>query len=236
LGFLLAGVLKRAAELEIPAVQRVLSPFKDYDFSSRNRLAAFQDGLEMLFDRPVQGYGWRNIMGLHDSLYLRPELAEGSALRLNDFLIIGIRLGIPSVFALFFFGAFWLNIGASKLRETGLPAANKQSPADSFASIFLKAERQDLLLCRAAVLTFAIGLLFNDGLLRLAIGGPLWLFLTFSVDLQEISERRTTDKSRLQQAATWQGKREQDCPRALETQQASRLADRGCPARIGLSY
>lgn len=175
LGFLLVLAFKTAEQKQIPIVQRMVSAFGQRDFSSQNRLASYQDGINMLTDRPFAGFGWENVIRVHTALYLQSGLSTGEAIKLNDFLMLALRLGLPmfSVFLLF----LWVWFSAGR-RQNPMP----------------KKFDQDIRLCRSATLMLAVGFLFMDGLFRLACGGAFWLFLTLSLDFGAIAPRAITDE------------------------------------------
>ena len=176
IGFVLICGLKVAADGQISFAQRILSVFSNRDFSSQNRLASYQDGINMLLDHPWAGYGWDNIIAIHTALYLQSGLSTGDAIKLNDFLMFALRFGVP-IFALFLFYLwFWLASG-DKARE------------------HTQTDNSDILLCRTATLMLAIGFMFTDGLFRLATGGAFWLFLTLSFDFAALPPARKSNQS-----------------------------------------
>ena len=160
---------KRLAHSKIPIVQRTESAFGKRDFSSQNRIASYQDGINMLMDHPIAGYGWDDVVAIHTALYLQPGLTDGSPLKLNDSLMLALRLGLPMFIVFLLFIWVWLSA------ESG----NKE--------ITLQKGRHDILLCRMATMMFAVGFLFNDGIFRLTLGGLFWLFLTLSFDFGAIT-------------------------------------------------
>lgn len=162
-GFILVCVIKIAAGAQVPLVQRSLSAFNERDFSSQNRLASYQDGINMLLDHSWLGYSWDDVIAIHNALYLQSGLSTGEALKLNDFLMFALRFGVP-IFAMFLLYLWvWLSAGKNEVRTT-------------------QCTDGDILLCRTATLMLAIGFLFTDGLFHLAPGGAFWLFLTLSFD------------------------------------------------------
>lgn len=175
IGFVFICGLKIAADAQVSFVQRVLSVFSNRDFSSQNRLASYQDGINMLLDQPWSGYGWDNIISIHTALYLQSGLSTGDAIKLNDFLMFSLRFGVPifAVFTLYLW--IWLSAGTKN---------STQSRSNS-----------DILLCRMATLMLAIGFMFTDGLFRLATGGSFWLFLTLSFNFAALSASRNSSHS-----------------------------------------
>lgn len=181
IGFASAYAIKRASQSKTVVVQRVFSAFNRADFSSRNRLDSYQDGINMLLDHPLAGYGWQDVIAIHSGLYLQPGLYDGSALRLNDFLMFALRFGLPTLMIFALFAWYWL---------LARPKAEPQS------------WNNDIVLCRTAVLMFAVGFIFSDGLCRLATGGGCWVFLTLAMDFDSVSWPRLATSSRTEATST----------------------------------
>lgn len=176
IGFVLVCVLKFAANAQVSFAQRIFSIFSNRDFSSQNRLASFQDGINMLLDHLWIGYGWDNIIAIHSALYLQSGLSTGEAIKLNDFLMLALRLGLPLFAVFLFYLRVWLLRG------------DKDRALRSICDA-------DILLCRTATLMLAISFMFTDGLFRLVSGGSFWLFLTLSFDFASLSSARRTNQS-----------------------------------------
>ncbi len=157
--------IKRVSQSRMLVAQRLFSAFNRADFSSRNRLASYQDGINMVMDRPLAGYGWGHLVAIHNNLYLQPGLYDGQALVLNDFLRLALRFGIPTFVIFVLFAWVWL----SARPKTKLQPLN-----------------YDIVLCWTVVLMFAVGFIFSDGLCRLASGGSFWLFLTMAMDFESL--------------------------------------------------
>ncbi len=161
LGTSLSYGVKKALNFHVAVVEKIAVTFDPNDFSSRNRLASYQDGINMLVDRPLAGYGWQSIPKVHSELYLQPGLAEGQALALNDFLKLALHLGLPglALLAVLIWATFF---GRSKGAN---PSCN-----------------MTLILCRMVVVILFVSFNFSDGLLRLSLGGSFWLFLALSAN------------------------------------------------------
>lgn len=143
---------------------RVIAAFGNKDFSSMNRLASYQDGINMIMDRPLCGNGWGDVIALHSALYLQSGISNGIAIKLNDFLMLVIRLGIPASCLLMICLVVWW-------------FASSHDMSNGDAASFV-----DKCLCRVALITFSAGFMFSDGLFQLAFGGSMWLFGTLSFD------------------------------------------------------
>jgi hypothetical protein len=140
--------------------KRLLATFSAADFSSRNRIMSYQDGVNMLMDRPLTGYGWEDIIAIHNSLYLHEGLSDGTAIILNDFLIFALRFGVVTLAVLLML--MWISI-ASRNRNQNL--------------------RPRLLECKIAFMMLGTGFLFTDGFFSLTAGGLFWLFMTLSFEI-----------------------------------------------------
>lgn len=168
-GICLAVAIKTVSQSRLALVQRAFSAFSQVDFSSRNRLASYQDGIDMLLDKPLAGFGWQDLVAIHDQLYLQSGLSDGAALKLNDFLMFALRFGIPTLALFILFIRFWFLAPARALQTRW---------------------NDDIALSQAAVLMLATGFVFSDGLCRLAPGASFWLFLTLAMDFEAIITSR----------------------------------------------
>ncbi len=172
IGFCLSCGVKKALKSNLAGMQRIFSPFNEADFSSRNRIASYQDGINMLMDKPLTGYGGRNIVAVHDDLYLQSGLSDGEAIVLNDFLMLALRFGIPTIalFSLF----IWISLS---MRSSGW--RRYESDGNEW--------NNNIMWCRMATLMLAVGFVFSGGIFRLAPGGAFWLFLMLSMELEAIA-------------------------------------------------
>lgn len=128
--------------------KRIQSVANTYDLSWRNRLTAWDGALGMIMDHPFLGSGWINMVERFEQLYSSTRLAEGLSIILNDYLTLGIGLGIP---AILIFG--WL-VGFSFA-----PRSCPLSPSQS------------------ALLVLLTGFAFDGGLFKLALAVPFWMLL-----------------------------------------------------------
>src|SRR5581483_399246 len=93
-------------ETDFYPVRRALSAVSGVDFSSRNRIAAWEGSLQITAEHPWCGAGWNQPESLYEHYYLPPKLSERAAFETNDHLMLGATLGVP---ALFCFGMYvWL--------------------------------------------------------------------------------------------------------------------------------
>jgi O-antigen ligase len=90
LGFWSFGHTERAV------ARRAYSVVNGNDFSWRNRVAAWEGGLQMMSEKPWFGFGWNRPERVYSALYRPAKVDEGMAIQLNDFLMLGMTLGLPA--------------------------------------------------------------------------------------------------------------------------------------------
>ncbi len=143
-------------------VRRAVSVVNANDFSWRNRVAAWEGALRMAAEKPWFGLGWGRPEAAYDHFYRERKVAEGAAIQMNDYLMLGATLGVP---ALACFGMyFWLCLGR------GLPMDNSQSPMAGKEG-WLRAT------CRAGAIVLLVGFWFDGGLFKLATAAVFWVLL-----------------------------------------------------------
>jgi O-antigen ligase len=141
--------------------RRAYSAANVNDFSWRNRVAAWEGSLQMLADKPWFGFGWNQPERVYDQYYRAAKVGEGMALQMNDYLILGMTLGLP---ALVCFSVYlWLGL------VQGSPMANRKS--QMAGGDWLKAA------CRAGTVVLLVGFWFDGGLFKLATGATFWILL-----------------------------------------------------------
>jgi O-antigen ligase len=141
--------------------RRAYSVANENDFSWRKRLAGYEGALMMMADRPWFGFGWNQPERVYDALYRPAKVDEGMAIQLNDYLMLGMTLGVP---ALFCFGVYlWLSLAGR------LPIANGRWQMG-------EGERVNAI-CRAGALVLLVGFWFDGGLFKLATGATFWILL-----------------------------------------------------------
>jgi O-antigen ligase len=144
-------------------VRRAFSVGNVNDFSWRNRVTAWGGALQMIADRPWLGFGWNQAERVYYSFYQPNKLAEGAAIQMNDYFMLGASLGFP---ALVCFGAYlWLSFGRPK-SEVRSPKSEEREKDDC-----LKAT------CRASAIVLLVGFWFDGGLFKLATAVPFWMLL-----------------------------------------------------------
>jgi O-antigen ligase len=156
-------VVLNARGTDHPLARRVASMGNINDFSWRNRVAAWEGALQIIAEKPLVGHGWAGTDQIFDTFYRPAKLSEGMAIQLNDYLTLGIRLGIPGLVAFALFLVLRTSAGlriacASTNREPdSSPGTRSQTP---FLAVSLA----------AAALVFAVAFWFEGGLFKLATG------------------------------------------------------------------
>ena len=178
------GAFWQLHQVEHTVVRRALSAGNVNDFSWRNRVAAWEGALQMMSDRPWLGFGWQHPGRVYDNLYLPPNVAEGAAFQLNDYLMLGASVGLPA------FICFLVCVGLSlrgKAKGQRLKAEGRSQKDEGEGQ---KAEGKMLpteggiatddgvrIACRAGAIALFIGFWFDGGLFTLATAAPFWILL-----------------------------------------------------------
>lgn len=169
--------------------RRVASAANAKDFSSRNRVAAWEGALQMIADKPFFGYGWNGPVRVQGELYRNPKLDDVLAVQLNDYFLLGATLGIS---ALFCFVAF---VGLS------LSPKSKAQSLKSETDSGLRPPASDFglpVICRSAAVILLVGFWFDGGLLKLATEATFWILLALGsveeVDGSQLRVEREVSK------------------------------------------
>jgi O-antigen ligase len=101
------------------------------DFSWRKRVAAYEGAVQMMADKPWFGYGWNQPEAVYDQYYRAAKVDEGMAIQLNDYLMLGMTLGLPALLC------FVVYVGLS-LR--GSPRSKVQGPKSGRGSLKSKVQ------------------------------------------------------------------------------------------------
>jgi len=163
-------------ELEGRVARRAFSVVNANDFSWRKRVAAYEGALQMLADKPWFGFGWNQPERVYDALYRPAKVDEGMAIQLNDYLTLGMTLGVPALVC------FCMYAGLS-LR--GRQKAKGQMPKNRAPASDTRRETPDLrretlpypAVCRAGAVVLLVGFWFDGGLFKLATGATFWILL-----------------------------------------------------------
>ncbi len=109
----------------------------------------------MMADKPWFGFGWNQPERVYTAFYCPAKVDEGMAIQLNDYLMLGMTLGLP---ALLCFVAY---VGLALLPQSKIANRKSQMSAP----------------CRAGALVLLVGFWFDGGLFKLATGATFWILL-----------------------------------------------------------
>jgi len=159
-------------ELEGRVARRAFSVVNANDFSWRKRVAAYEGALQMLADKPWFGFGWNQPERVYDALYRPAKVDEGMAIQLNDYLMLGMTLGVPALVC------FCMYVGGCLVRGARSGVRSRERRTDAGASDF-GLRTSDFLpaVCRAGAIVLLVGFWFDGGLFKLATGATFWIVL-----------------------------------------------------------
>jgi len=157
------------------------------DFSWRNRVVAWQGATRMMLDRPVIGFGWSEAEAAYGKKYLPPQAIEGAAIQLNDFLMIGICAGMPSLVCFVLYLWFSLKKAPAGDEVARLKIESEESQRLLTSSPAIKASPSLILqppssaflaaTCRAGAVVLLVGFWFDGGLFKLPVAVLFWTLL-----------------------------------------------------------
>lgn len=143
-------------------IRRALSVGNINDFSWRNRATTSLGALQVIANNPLSGIGWDRYKTTYDGWYRPRTLTETAAIELDDYLILGMTLGLPALACLFgYVSSRFLSGHRAWLDKTG-----SHSSAD-----------WQMAVCRAGFLVLLVGFVPETGLFHLALGAPFWILL-----------------------------------------------------------
>ncbi len=144
----------------LPA-RRALSVVNTTDFSWRNRIVAWEGALQITAEHPWLGAGWNQPEPLYEHYYLPPKLDESAAIEMNDYLMLGATLGLPTLFC---FGMYlWLSPG----KNSGVRSQKPGSTVLEWPQIT----------CHAGAVVLLVGFWFDGGLFKLPTASTFWILL-----------------------------------------------------------
>jgi hypothetical protein len=153
-------------------VDRIFSTAEVNDFSWRNRIAAWEGALQITGEHPWFGVGWNCPDQLYGYYYLPPKLDEYGAFEMNDYLMLGVTLGVT---ALVCFGMYiWLSLmqeSGVRSQESGIGKAESENQKSGMELHWLQ------MTCRAGAIVLAVGFWFDGGLFKLATASVFWILL-----------------------------------------------------------
>lgn len=146
---------------ETPLVRRVFTVGNANDLSWRNRVATWPGALEVMARRPLVGWGWGKPATVFEQGHKPLTLSEGGAVTLNDYLMLGMTLGMPAL--LIFVGWIWLGWrgGLTKLCAPDSAGGGCMIP----------------LHCLAGLLPCVLALALDGALFKVAVAVPLFVLL-----------------------------------------------------------
>jgi O-antigen ligase len=150
--------------------RRAFSVVNVNDLSWRNRLVAYEGGLQMMATRPWCGFGWDQPKTMYEDFYMPTQLTDGRAIELNDYFMVGLTLGLPALAC--FVGYLFLSLGPQR---TG--AVEQWSDSSTPDGGVVEAERWLKATCRAGLVVLLVGFWLQRGLFWLALTVPFWVLL-----------------------------------------------------------
>ena len=145
---------------EFAPARRAFSVGNQNDFSWRNRVAAWEGALAMMADHPIAGLGWNQPERIYDQFYRAPKVAEGMAIQLNHYFMIGMSLGLPALFC------FAMYAGLGLTRNAAGATRGREGGSEEMRGV-----------CRAGAVVLLVGLWFDGGLFNLSTGALFWVLL-----------------------------------------------------------
>ena len=167
---------------ESPLLRRVFSVGNPNDFSWRNRVTAWQGAGRMMWDKPIMGFGWGKAEEIYSKDYRAARLEESAAVQLNDYLMIGISAGVPSLAC--FVAYLWLALSLrSNAQSLKLGEVGRVSPcAPGVEGVETIGQNSDLRLQTSVIAAggaavLLIGFWFGGGLFKLPTCVVFWVLL-----------------------------------------------------------
>ncbi len=151
---------------EHPLLRRIASVRNVNDFSARNRLTSYRDCLQMMADKPITGFGWARPETSYDAFYLANRMQSGAAMRTNDYLVIGVALGLPALATLL--GYIWVGFASQHRSWSTVTATASDDEREEF---WLKC------ICRAGALVLITTFFLDGGFFKIALAVPFWILL-----------------------------------------------------------
>jgi hypothetical protein len=163
--------------------RRVFSIANPNDFSWRNRVTAWRGAVRMMADRPLLGFGWGKAESTYEKNYRPSHVESGAAIQMNDYFMLGISAGVPTLVC--FLVYIGLSLRGSKSPQSPVHRPQSLNPGsglitEEFVNVdWLKT------VCRAGAIVLLVGFWFDGGLFKLATGSVFWMLLELGrVDFQ----------------------------------------------------
>jgi hypothetical protein len=84
---------------EVLIIRRLLSFTNVMDLSWANRLYVLPGTIQAALDRPITGWGWGNVLPVHQMVYCPTFIPDNTAVLLNDYAHLAASYGIPVLIA-----------------------------------------------------------------------------------------------------------------------------------------
>jgi O-antigen ligase len=152
--------------------RRALAAGNQNDFSWRNRIATWEATLQMMVEKPWSGHGWNQPEPSYQ-YYLPVRIGENRIVLLNDYLRLGVTLGIPALFC------FGLVVTFSMVSKIPYPDWPK-------------------LTCQAGAIVLLVGFWFDGGLFKLSTAMTFWILLEFGKTFNTVYHGRFTNTGQKQ--------------------------------------
>jgi len=146
---------------EQTTVRRAFSAGNANDFSCRNRLAAWEGGLQMMAANPWFGFGWGEPEGVYTRFYRPSRVPDGAAVQMNDYVLLGSSIGITAL------GCFAMYLWLALAQKSKIENQESRITEVDWSKIA----------CRAGAVVLAVGFWFDGGLFKLATATPFWILL-----------------------------------------------------------
>ncbi len=165
------------------AARRLHSMVNVNDFSWRNRVAAWEGGLQIMAERPWLGFGWNQPERYYGNYFMVRRVEQGAAFQMNDYFNIGTTLGIPALVC--FCTYVWLSLRRTsefgvRNAELGKTETQELDGTHGVTRPTFEVEKQLAWLrttCRAGAIVFLVGFWFDGGLFKMATAGPFWILI-----------------------------------------------------------
>ncbi len=142
--------------------QRIFSIANANDFSWRNRVTAWEGAVQMMIDQPWAGFGWGQAETDYGKKYCPPRLNESAAIEMNDYFMIGISAGVPTLFC---FAAY---LAVSFIKKPVPLSSMLGCPFSIFT------------IARAGAIVLLVGFWFDGGLFKLPVATVFWMLIELS--------------------------------------------------------
>ncbi len=152
-------------EVDWGAARRVVSVSNPNDFSWRNRVNSWIGGLQMMADKPLLGYGWREPDSVYAQFYRTTASGERDpSILFNDYIVLGLIFGMLALFS--FLAYFCDYFSAAPIQQ--------QTDTAEF-SLTSSAVLQNV--SRVMVVVMLIGFFFDGGLFKIGPAVTFWVLV-----------------------------------------------------------